>query len=160
MTTSNLQPTAHEPGAGALQFVPPSSGGQPGIQIAPMVDIVFLLICFFMLATELVSSQQDERVSLPEMSNPESRSQAPAEIIVNLLADGSVSLGGRTLSRSGLEPLLTAENTRAMERSQPLRVVIRADRRQHYAALDDVLSACRRAGLTQVIFRAREGEGS
>jgi biopolymer transport protein ExbD len=130
------------------------------LQVAPMVDIVLFLICFFMLASEMVQGQKDRSVELPYMKSPLSAVETRAEIIVNLRPDGAVAVEGENLSLDSLAGLLAGESQRAHSRGRPLRVVVRADRRQRFAALDDVLGACRRAGLEQVVFRATGEEGA
>ena len=130
------------------------------LQVAPMVDIVLFLICFFMLASEMVQGQKDPAVELPYMRSPLAAVETRAEIIVNLRPDGAVTVEGERLTPETLAGLLAGESQRAKSRGRPLRVVVRADRRQRFAALDDVLVACRKAGLDQVVFRATEEEGS
>ncbi|MBM4018000.1 MAG: biopolymer transporter ExbD [Planctomycetes bacterium] len=126
------------------------------LAVAPMVDIVMLLICFFMLASQLVITQKDPAVLLPGMKSPLGRPEAPAEVTVNLRPDGAVTVDNRRVPPEALPGLLAAEKERAGRENRPLRVVVRADRRQRFAALDNLLSACRRAGLGQVIFRAQQ----
>jgi len=142
-----------------IQFETATEHETHTLQVAPMVDIVFLLICFFMLASQLVQGQKDPEVLLPEMKNPLSAAEAPAEVTVNLRADGAVTVDGRALATESLTALLAGEADRARRAARPLRVVVRADRRQRFAALDDVLGACRKAGLSQVVFRAQQETG-
>jgi len=130
------------------------------LQVAPMVDIVLFLICFFMLASEMVQGQKDRLVELPYMKSPLAAVETRAEVIVNLRPDGAVTVQGESLALDSLAGLLAGESQAARREGRPLRVVVRADRRQRFAALDDVLTACRKAGLEQVVFRATEEEGS
>jgi len=130
------------------------------LQVAPLVDIVLFLICFFMLASELVRSQKDPAVELPQMTSPQGASEAPAEVTVNLRADGAITVDGRTVALDLLPGLVASQAAHAQQDGRPFRVVVRADRRQRFAALDDVMSACRKAGLAQVVFRATGEERS
>lgn len=130
------------------------------LQVAPMVDIVLFLICFFMLASEMVQGQKDRMVELPCMKSPLAAVETRAEVIVNLRPDGAVTVQGELLALDSLAGLLAGESQAARREGRPLRVVVRADRRQRFAVLDDLLGACRRAGLQQVVFRATEEEGS
>jgi len=143
----------------AVQFEEPGEPEPVLLQVAPMVDIVFLLICFFMLTAQLVQSQKDPAVLLPPMPHATAEVEAPAEVTINLRADGAVTINGQAVSVGSLPGRLTDEKARARREGRLLRVVVRADRRQRFAALDDILGACRRAGLAQVVFRAqREDE--
>ncbi|MCX5675857.1 MAG: biopolymer transporter ExbD [Planctomycetota bacterium] len=130
------------------------------LQVAPMVDIVMLLICFFLLASQLVQGQKDPTVLLPWMRSTLSASEVRSEVTVNLRADGLITIEGQPVAMDSLPALLAGKADRARRAHQPFRVVVRADRRQRFAALDDVLVACRRAGLGQVVFRATQEEGS
>jgi biopolymer transport protein ExbD len=145
-----------EPGRTALHFQPPQRTAPLGIRIAPLIDIVFLLNCFFMLATELIQSQRDPAVELPAMLSPDARTEAPAEIIVNLRPDGAVTVHGAEMALDILKEYLAAQSVHAEESGRPLRVVVRADRRQRFARFDEVLNVCRDAGLEQVVLRSRE----
>jgi biopolymer transport protein ExbD len=143
-----------------MQFEKVTEHEPATLQVAPMVDIVMLLICFFMLATTLVQGQKDPAVLLPLMKSPLAASERRAEMTINLRADGVITIDGQPVALESLEGLLSGEARLARDESRPLRVVVRADRRQRFAALDDVLSACRRAGLAQVVFRAQEEDRS
>jgi biopolymer transport protein ExbD len=141
-----------------VQFEEPGDPEPVALQVAPMVDVVFLLICFFMLTAQLVQSQKDPTVRLPLMPHAKSQTEAPAEVTVNLRADGAVMVNGQRFSAAALAGRLTDEKARARGEGRLLRVVVRADRRQRFGALDEILTACRRAGLPQVVFRAVEEE--
>jgi biopolymer transport protein ExbD len=141
-----------------LQFEQATDHETIALQVAPLVDIVLFLICFFMLASEMVGSQKDPAVSLPHMSSPLAESETPAEVTVNLRADGAITVDGRVVALDRVPALVSGQAGLAGRDGRPLRVVVRADRQLLFAALDDVLVACRKAGLGQVIFRATAEE--
>jgi biopolymer transport protein ExbD len=141
-----------------IQFEQVTDHETVALQVAPLVDIVLFLICFFMLASEMVGSQKDPAVSLPHMSSPLAASETPAEITLNLRADGAITVDGRAVALASVPGLVAGQAERTRAEGRPLRVVVRADRRQRFAALDDVLTACRKAGMAQVVFRATEEE--
>ena len=90
------------------------------------------------------------------MANTMSRTEEPAELILNLRADGSINVDGAILAPSQLAPLLTGELAKAGQTGLDLRVVVRADRQGRFDRLNEVLKTCRGCGLSQVVFRARE----
>jgi len=141
----------------SLVFGSPQEPVSSALCVAPLADIVFLLICFFVLATEMVRTYKDPAVQLPVIVSDASMPEAPAEIVINMRLDRSLSIAGRALAIDELSNLLQAELTTARQRVEPLRVVIRADRRQRYEQLDRVLKICGRAGLTQIVLRAMPG---
>ena len=139
-----------------LSFAPADAPRRAGLAVAPLVDIVFLLVCFFMLTSQLIQTQKDPAVVLPAMASPDALRELPSEITVNLRADGAVTVGGRQRTVVELSAVLADHLARARADGRAARVVVRADERQTFGRLDEVLDACRSAGLAQVVFRARE----
>ena len=129
------------------------------LQMAPLIDIVFLRICFYLFVAQLISGQKDRSVELPVMVSPAARAELPAELVVNVREDGVVTVGGRVVALGHLAAILTGESVPGRQRGPAVRVVVRADRRQPFGNLDDVLAVCRECGVTQVVFRTRQGEG-
>lgn len=127
------------------------------VQMAPLIDIVFLLICFYLLVTQLISSQVDPSIQLPTMNSPDAARELPAEIVVNLRADGSLIVGSRLMNLAQVRGVLAESVLRAAADDASIRVVIRADRRQRYGAMDEVLGVCRELGIESVILRAVGG---
>ena len=62
------------------------------LRLAAMIDVVFLLICFFMMTSQMIRQQDDPTVNLPEMVNHELRPENPVEMI-----GGEVGHGGEFL---------------------------------------------------------------
>ncbi len=139
--------------AGKVSFVLPEERSEATFYVAPLIDIVFLLICFYLLVAQLISEQKDPSVELASMANPEIRSEGPAELVINLRRDGAVTVSGRTVSLPALRALLSDQSDAAHRTGRTLRVVVRADRRQKYAKLDEVLETVRRSGIKQIVFR-------
>ncbi len=141
-----------------VRFALPPSQERTSLHVAPLIDIVFLLICFYLFVAQLTSNQKDPTVELSSMSNPAIMQEAPAELVINLRLDGDITVGGRVMSLPSLRNLLAEQLD--MSGTATLRVVIRADRRQSYGKLDELLEVCRSTGVDQVIFRSMEKEGS
>ena len=137
-----------------IQFA--AAAGRPAgttMQVAPLIDIVFLLICFYLLVAQLISTQKDPTVELPEMASPAARPEDPAEFVINLRHDGTVTVEGRPVELRAVRAMLAEQLARAERTKQPLRVVVRADRRQRFGKLDELLKVCRQAGARQVVYR-------
>ena len=141
--------------ARAMNFIKAEPFPLGGIQVAPMVDIVFQLIGFFMLASQLLQTQKDPSVQLPVMLSTEARQEVPAEITINLRAGGGVTVNGLEVSLEDVGRALAATLAESRGRGTAARVVVRADRRERFDELGRILDACRRQGVEQVIFRAR-----
>jgi biopolymer transport protein ExbD len=125
------------------------------LQMAPLIDIVFLLICFYLLVSQLIQHQKDPAVQLPAMAQRTTDVETPAEIVLNLRADDGVTVEGRTIPIDRLAEFLSAQRRGIADESR-LRVVIRADRRQRFGLLAKVQHACRQAGIDRHILRARK----
>ncbi len=141
-----------------LQFIPDEPTHEVDIQVAPLIDVVFLLICFYLLVSQLITTQKDPSVVLPVMGTLAAVSEQPAEFVVNLRDDGAIVIGGRSVSLAVMHSLLSEQLAHSREKNETLRVVVRADHRQRFGKFDDVLRTVRNAGARQVVFRARKGE--
>jgi biopolymer transport protein ExbD len=134
-----------------------ADAARPQIGMAPLVDIVLLLICFYLLVMQSMQSRTDDQIDLPKMANNQTSEVAPAELVVNIDATGEINLNGERIELAGLGEYLLTERSRAQANGAQLNVVIRADGRQSYGMLDAALSACRDAGLPGATIRATEG---
>jgi biopolymer transport protein ExbD len=142
----------------AIRFNPkvPGKPATPGV--APLVDIVFLLICFYLFVTQSLQSLDERSVELPVIQQSQSQELLPAEIVINLLEDGSVVVAHEPMSINELAMHLRGAKRYSLDMGQELRVVIRADRHQTFDKLDTLMDISRRAGLETVILRAQDQE--
>lgn len=129
------------------------------IQVAPLIDTVLFLIWFYLMVGQLVMHQKDATIQLPRMNSPAAVTEKPAEVVVNLRSDDKITVGGLAYSSSQLLHYMLGEIDKAHRAGQDLRLVVRADRRQRFAQLEEVLKTCRQAGLQQVVLRAESGDG-
>ena len=131
-----------------MNFKTKSNAQVPGFQMAPMIDVVFLLLCFF-IASQLFSQWETEiDVTLPTASSGQVPERLPGEIIVNILEDGNVIVNRQMLDADGLTALL--QRIVDLFPGQP--VVIRADKRTDYEHVIKVLDACRLCDIWNVSF--------
>ncbi len=117
--------------------------------ITPLIDVVFLLIIFFLAATHLVRTERLEAIELPRATRSDDEKELPRRIIVTVSPDGSVRLGERMVGMKELESVILASRA---EHGAELEVRIRADRRAEYAHIEPILLACSRANVTHVGF--------
>lgn len=140
-----------------LTFTPAKEEKPPPLGMAPLVDIVLLLICFYLFVMQSIQSQTEQTIDLPHLLSDRTQERLPAELTINLGADGGITLNGVAVDDDKLPTLLSAEHARALDNDQRLQVVLRADRRQSFARLDTVLAACREVGLPVVSIRSVQG---
>lgn len=116
---------------------------QTSINLTPMIDIVFLLIIFFMIGTrfsELNESERNIALSLPKVANGKALTTAPRKRVINVIENGQILLDQQIVSLQQLETNLTA----AKAQYQKLGVVVRGDADSRYEDVAQVIAACRR----------------
>ena len=137
-----------------LRFNPAADEKPPALGMAPLVDIVLLLICFYLFVMRSIQSHAEPEITLPRLMTDRAVDTVPAAVVINLDADGVLKVNGEVMTLDDLTLRLEADRALAQETQTRLEVVVRADRTQTYAHLDEVLSACRAAGLGSVSIRS------
>ena len=119
---------------------------QPALNLTPMIDVVFLLIIFFMVATKFSERERDIDLELPEVATAAALTSAPKQRVVTVTQTGEVALDGEDVSLEQLTLRLAAARTEYPNTS----VVIRGDAScafQHVAA---TLAACKDANISEL----------
>ena len=121
---------------------------QIGLQLAPMIDVVLFLLCFFILTWNLARYEADIDVKVPTAKNGQEPKQLPGEVIVNVTKDGAVNLNRRVVSLDELQQILTG----VVQQYPDQAVIIRADADTNYKSVVGVLDACRGADAWNIAF--------
>ena len=130
---------------------PKRSAGNSDDNLIPLINIVFLLLVFFMVAGQISS------ITDPGIEAPTSESQKPveaAELELVMKADGSLTLGGQPLVLDELKP--SVQN--AMATATELRVALKADRSVKASDLDPVLTVFREQGVSTITLHTVQAE--
>lgn len=132
-----------------------SGRGFAVVEITPLIDVIFLLLIFFVVSTTFVRTSAIE-VDLPDGSG--AAEEVPGEIEVRVSATGDYTLNGQSLPETGRADLLRAL-ARILEQSAdsgPL-LVIAADADARHETVVRVMDAARELGLTRlsVLTQAR-----
>ena len=124
------------------------------VQMASLMDVIFLLLCF--LVTSSVFSQWETEISiaLPTAKSSTVPGRMPGEIILNVAADGNVTVNGQKLSLAEVTERLT--RIAKLYPGQP--VVIRADKTTKYESLVSVIDACRTADVWNFSLATKDEE--
>ena len=96
-----------------------------------MLDVIFLLLCFFVTVSVFSQWESEITIKLPSASTAEEPDRLPGEIIVNLAKDGKVSVNGVTLDLADLKTRLA----RVAKFYPDQAVIIRADKAVRYELL-------------------------
>ncbi len=121
-------------------------GEEPGLNMTPMIDCVFLLNIFFLVATTFPSPERDLSVELPQVAAAEALSEAPAHRVVNVHRDGRVTLDQQEVTLDDLTARLAA----ARQQYQDLGVQVRGDANAIHQRVAEVLHACKQAGIREL----------
>ncbi|MEX1116698.1 MAG: biopolymer transporter ExbD [Akkermansiaceae bacterium] len=126
------------------------------VQLAPMADIGFLLICFFLISSRPPRYEADLSMTLPGSISDEVSVEIPEEIRIGILADGAVEVNEQIVGATGdqeLKPLVGLlskfKEAATLNQSQALVTVDAANDSTHQRIVD-VLNACGLAGITGV----------
>jgi biopolymer transport protein ExbD len=120
----------------------------PGIQLAPLVDVLLLLLIFFLLTWNAARNENELDVKVPKATSAQEKSAPIGDVVVNVKADGNVVVNRRTLSGPELTELLKG----LVQLNAEQAVVIRGDESGAYKNIIGVLDICTQAGITNVAF--------
>ncbi len=120
----------------------------PGIQLAPLVDVLLLLLIFFLLTWNAARNENELDIKIPKASAATEKSAPIGDVIVNVKSDGSVVVNRRTLSGPDLTSLLKG----LVQLNPDQAVVIRGDEGGAYKYIVNVLNTCSEAGITNIAF--------
>jgi biopolymer transport protein ExbD len=118
------------------------------MQLAPMIDIVFLLLIFFIVTWQFSRSETELDVSVPTAEEGAVLDRPKGEIIINILADNTIRVEGNTVDLNQLQDKLAAI-ARQFE-NQPVR--IRGDGQVAYQRIVEVIDTCQKAGIWNISF--------
>ena len=116
-------------------------------EITPMIDVVFLLIIFFMTTARFALETRAD-LDLPKEQGEQQEESEEAGIVINIDETGAIIVDRQTITLDGLERIVIAEVSRLRGRDpEPLKLMIRAARNGDRARLNQVVSRLQRAGV-------------
>jgi biopolymer transport protein ExbD len=127
-----------------------------GINMTPMIDCVFLLLIFFLVATRFEEAEREQNVVLPQASEAMPLSARPKEVIVNVTRDGQWIVSGRRLDQ---QQLLAVFKQAAANNPGRQAVMIRADKRCVWEHVMAVMNLCNMAKIRDYYVASMEPTG-
>lgn len=115
--------------------------------MAPMIDMVFLLLVFFMCASHL-STQQNIKLDMATASKGVIPEERPDRWVVNITEDGTVYSGATPIKISVLQNMITTE----FKENPNLKVYLRADAKTKHEKVKNVMNAMAEAGINDLVF--------
>ena len=119
------------------------------IEIIPMIDTMFFLLVFFMVATLSMTLQRGMPVNLP--ASAEAKADVPDTVTISIMGEGAVYLDKEAVPIDGLADRLRAVKARSSEPS----VVVKADEDARHGTVVKVLDAVKQAGLHKLAIATK-----
>ncbi|NCY21586.1 biopolymer transporter ExbD [bacterium] len=139
-----------------------ASGGEeePEFQVAPMVDVLLVLLMFFTATTTTEIKSQIADLTLPDAQEAKDREKGQGQFTVNINKMGGVEAGGR----SGVDENLLAQmiksdyaSVKKLDPNASYRVLVRADKDLSWEKTRVILKAAASAGVANVVFATTKG---
>lgn len=110
----------------------------PSFNLTSMIDVVFLLLIFFMVGTNFNKSEGRIELEVPKVSGVSSLVAPPESRTIQVGKDGEVFLDGKGLSLAELKTQLQL----ARSQYEDISVIVRADAKSSYDRVAEVLGVC------------------
>lgn len=121
------------------------------MNLTPMIDVVFLLVIFFMVGAKFTDQENRIQVNVPGVGNLRPMARGPDERIVELTSSGDVMLDSQPVTLVDLQGTLAAAHA-----SYPnIRVTVRGDGNGSLQQFAEVLQACRSSGVENLGIAVR-----
>jgi biopolymer transport protein ExbD len=137
--------------------LPESDPEVDGPNMTPVIDMVFLLLIFFLCATRFDREERELPVKLPIAARAEPLSMPPDELVVNVTRDGQYVVMQQALTEEQLGQLL---NDMGLKNPGTQAVQIRGDAEAAWEAGVRVMGLCNKASISNYKVTVSEGEGS
>ena len=129
---------------------------RPTIQLAPLVDIAFWALMFFMIIAVFNQMEVQVNLTLPKSKTAVQSAQSSGKIVINVTKDGRFIVNQKEYTGSGLAIMLR-EVSRLFPNQQ---VIIRADELSYHKYVIQALDACGRSNLTDISFSTIRDENN
>ena len=128
------------------------AGEELVLNLTPLIDVVFLLLVFFMLTTTFLDPERELEIDLPQAESG-AVAEEDRELVINVFEDGRITLSGDTVDPNALRQRLEQAATKDPETA----VTIRGDKKVQHGDIVGVLDACGLAGLYNLSVGTLEG---
>lgn len=126
----------------------------PTLALTSMLDVIFLLLCFFVTVSVFSQWESEISIKLPNAKTADAPERMPGEIIINLAIDGTISVNSAEMTLEDLGARLA--KVAKFYPGQP--VIIRADKAVRYEKLVELIDTCRASDIWNFSL-ATEGDG-
>lgn len=124
------------------------------LSLTPLIDVVFLLLIFFLVTSEFEDEERQLDIVLPSATSAVPMTSKPREVVVDINSDGTVFLRGKATPLKELE-LLLQKAVASNPTNQT--VVIRADQNASFQPVVNVMDVCNRTGVSDYSVSTKDG---
>jgi biopolymer transport protein ExbD len=139
-----------------MRFAGQSGPAKPPFPLAAMIDILFLLMLFFMVTSLYATMEAELNVDLPVSKQGDPIERAPEEMIINVTADGKFVLKQIEYDPGAFDAKLA--ELKALEGSLDNRIVIRADKNTKWDNVSQLLDVLKKYDISGVSFAMNKAE--
>ena len=139
-----------------MKFQSQFGSERTGIQLAPMIDVVFLLLIFFFFLWNYARFETEIDISVPAASAGENPERTIGEIVVNVKKEGGIIIEG--IERTELETLEMFKSIVAAYPDQAL--ILRGDKEASFDHIVKVLNLCKEANIWNISFATSQPENT
>ena len=129
------------------------AAGSTTINMTPMIDVVFLLIIFFLVSSHLADQEQHVELELPTAASGLSDLAERETLVINVMPTGEWRLAGAVV---GTAEISQAMRRRTMAAAQPIQLRIRTDGGVPYERHEPLLKLAAEAGIGDIVFSVFE----
>jgi biopolymer transport protein ExbD len=123
-------------------------------QIAPMVDILLVLLCFFVITWSMARKENELDVRVPAAQAAQESNPVVNQTVLNVKSDGTIVWDRKQISREALQ-----EKLKSLASLYPdYAIILRGDVKTNYEHIVQVLDSCRQAGIWNVAFATSKTE--
>jgi biopolymer transport protein ExbD len=126
----------------------------PVLNLTSLIDVLFLLIIFFMIGTKFIETERQIELETPKVNAPGALTAAPDKRVINVYHDGVITLDRQTVTLAEL----TSRLTRARVEYPRLGVLVRGDGSTPLQQVANVLAACKQSGIAEMAISVRSTE--
>ncbi len=119
-----------------------------GFQIAPMVDILLVLLCFFIMTWSFARKEMELDVKVPTAENANESTPVVNQTVINVKADGTIVWNRKTVSSSELIARLKQLSADFPDYA----IILRGDKDAKYEYIVNLMDICRQANIWNVAF--------
>lgn len=128
--------------------------GHHGMNLVPLIDVLFILLIFFIVTFAMARFETELNVSVPAAEKAEPSARRPGELVVNVRKDGTIVMNSIVLDEKSLLARLTEISVVDRMRA----VIVRGDKLTNFEGIVKVLSVIHSAGLFHVSFATQDSQ--